>query len=179
MTPRARNAVKLVVGLLVLGLGVKLLTDREPSDSPPGSTPAPPREHKERPSPFAPLRSPARTKPTEPAPAPPPAEPQPAPPRTPSEVLARLAEGKQVVLKGKCQCQGELVLTADTLRFDCPHDRDRSVLFARSDVDRVDKNGVRIPPLGSRTRGKTYHFKIDGMTNDEVHAIFTGWLSKR
>jgi hypothetical protein len=75
--------------------------------------------------------------------------------------------------KGRGGCDGDLVLTAASLRFDCPSRPGELLTFSRAAV-RADDDGIR-----DLTTGHPYHFKISAMNKPQVRALFNAWVAQR
>jgi hypothetical protein len=74
--------------------------------------------------------------------------------------------------KGRSGCDGDLVLTDVSLRFDCPSHPDRGLNFQRNNV-MADDDGVVLA-----VSGKKYHFKIKDIDKKEVRAMFDKWATR-
>jgi hypothetical protein len=75
-------------------------------------------------------------------------------------------------------CHGELIFAATSLRFVCGKDDSGSFTIERSNVARVDKNGVRILNHTATLKHNEYHFGVDGKRDEQVHELFSQWFEQ-
>lgn len=69
---------------------------------------------------------------------------------------------------------GELVFTDTSFRFESPGVQ--TLLVNRTDVAKVDKNGVKLfTKIDGRDR---YHFGSDHMTSEEIRELFSRWFEQ-
>ena len=106
-------------------------------------------------------------------PAPVPVVPAPAP-VVGSSVVVAAPEEKHFIAhhKGRDGCDGDLVLTDASLRFDCPSRPDQALNFSR-DAVRADDDGIK-----DLSTGHPYHFKISTMDKPQVCALFNAWAGQ-
>jgi hypothetical protein len=131
--------------------------------TPPPLADSAPESQYRRPSPYI---DPSLAKKTEPPPTPTPLTPDAAPPG--GQTIEFRGVDHKGVNKG-CDRQGELILDASSLRFNCASKPNRSIIIERRAL-RADDDGVVVAGSGDK-----YHFKIDGMNKDRVRAIFRDW----
>lgn len=56
------------------------------------------------------------------------------------------------------------------MKFTCPSDERKSVMVNSGDVVGIDKNGIVLRP------DQKYHFRIAGISKNQVAQIFEEWL---
>jgi hypothetical protein len=72
-------------------------------------------------------------------------------------------------------CHGELVFTDVDFRFECLGD---SFTIQRTNVAKVDKNGVKLLTHIPNNDRIKFHFAVTGMRPDEVHDLFSKWFER-
>ena len=92
----------------------------------------------------------------------------PAPSSLPSvapAVVALKAEHKHSFGK---ECRGSVEITSDEFRYISD---DHPLFLSRAEIARVDDSGFE------DRNGKKWHFRVEGMNDEEVAALLTNWLA--
>lgn len=90
----------------------------------------------------------------------------------------RRITGARHQLRARRDCHGDLLFSSDAFRFDCQSDREAPIIVERSQVAGPDDNGVQLLKNGE-SKGKKYHFAVDGWSNNDVHNLFSQWYGRQ